>query len=533
MAGLEGSLPAFVYLGDVERFDRPTLGWDEVPSERGMEAQPLGPLRTSMGLRAETQSVGDGLPEQKKFHWMAKACLPGNDYVILCAWVSQRRVQTVLELFLAHPLKGPPMTSVAAPSRKKCAAILATLLTATSLVACSSDDKDADSGDGDSNKGGDGDIGAGLSGDGDGITALRPTADGGSVDLSSEQVNQLQSASCTGWAAEGESLPATLELVVDASSSMNSTAPGSQQSKWVVTRDALAAAIDGLPGSVSIGMLHYPNLQTVDGQQCVNADARTPIDTLGAAGSGQRQILQNSLNSATLNTGTPTFEAYNTALNLSLIPYEAVNRFMLLITDGAPTIDAACVFGVGNGTIEDAPTQPIVDAIAKANQDHGIRTFIIGSPGSEQSSGNGGDMRGWLSQAAIVGGTDTPGCSSSGPNFCHMDMTQDADFATSLREGLASVVSQIIDACTFAVPDPPAGKTLDANETNLVVTWGTGQSNLLLPDADGNCDEGWRFNDAGEIELCPDSCSKVKVDNQARVQLTFGCGQEEIDQIVK
>jgi hypothetical protein len=423
------------------------------------------------------------------------------------------------------------MTLIPLDSLRKSGIVLVSLAAGALLVACS------DEGDSDEDAAelsidlGDGDIGSGL-GDGD-SNGLSGNADGGSVALTAAQVSQLRGASCTGWAAEGESLPATLQLVVDASSSMLNQAPGSQLTKWDVTRDALSRAIDELPGSVSVGMLHYPNLETIDGVECVNEQAMTPIDTLGNAGSNHRQVLSDSLSNAVTNSGTPTYEAYKTALEGSLEPYPGANRFMLLITDGAPTIDVGCVFGVGNGDLVDVPTEPIVDAIRQANEDHGIRTFIIGSPGSEESSNTGGDMRGWLSQAAIVGGTDTPGCSANGPDFCHMDMTQDADFARSLNEGLASVVSQIIDACTFAVPDAPEDKTIDPNETNLVITWGSGESTLLLPDADGECDEGWRFNDSGQIELCDASCEDVKVDDQARIQLTFGCAQEDIDVILK
>jgi hypothetical protein len=427
------------------------------------------------------------------------------------------------------------MTSLSRSSKIRGTAILVSLVSAGLTFACGSDDEDSDGGvggDGDIGVGlGDGDLGTGL-GDGDN-GALNSNANGGEIELTAAQVRDLQNASCTGWATEGENLPATLQLVVDASSSMNNTAPGSRQSKWVVTRDALASAIDSLPASVAVGMLHYPNLEVADGEECVNSDARTPIAPLGTDGSNQRETLDDALNTAIPNTGTPTYEAYDIALNSGLLPYQAANRFMLLITDGAPTIDEGCVYGVGDGEIEDSPTQPIVDLIAGAYDDHGIRTFIIGSPGSEQSSADGGDMRPWLSRAAMEGGTDSNGCSENGPEFCHMDMTQDADFAASLRTGLAAVASQIIDACTFAVPDAPDGEVLDPNETNLVITWGSGESSLILPDAKGDCDQGWRFNDAGEIALCPSSCGAVKLDNQARVQLTFGCAQEEIDSIIK
>src|SRR5688572_9440293 len=109
------------------------------------------------------------------------------------------------------------------------------------------------------------------------------------------------------------------------------------------------------------------------------------------------------------------------------MPYTASGnqKFMLLITDGAPTMSEGCNGGDGdNGQVQDMPTEPIIAEIAGAYA-QGIRTFLIGSPGSEESAEEtGGDMRPWLSRAAVESGTDEAGCAVDGPNFCHMDMTR-------------------------------------------------------------------------------------------------------------
>ena len=105
----------------------------------------------------------------------------------------------------------------------------------------------------------------------------------------------------------------------------------------------------------------------------------------------------------------------------------SASRFMLLITDGAPTLADGCI-GDPPDVVD---TQPIIDEIAGA-EGEGIRTFIIGSPGSERNSMTGGDMRPWLSRAAMEGGTAAPSCTENGPNYCHMDMTQEPDFAAAL-----------------------------------------------------------------------------------------------------
>jgi hypothetical protein len=363
------------------------------------------------------------------------------------------------------------------------------------------------------------------------------THDGGLVPLTPDQVDDIENAACTGWAAEGENLPAVLQLVVDVSGSMDDDAPGSNRSKWQVTRDALSEAIDTLPASVSAGVLYYPNRDTGSSttmrpvNACVNVAEMVPIAILGNQGSPQRDELQSSLDDADTESYTPTHDAYHHALKQSLEPFQAqANKFMLLITDGAPTMSLGCIGGSMGGMMGgamDAPTQPIVDEI-KAAFGTGIRTFLIGSPGSEESSEGNMDMRPWLSKAAQEGGTAKAGCQVDGPNFCHLDMTQEPDFGQALVEGLATVVGQIIDTCTFAVPPAPDGQTVDPNLTTLIIESSMGAT-LALQDDKGDCGEGWRFNASGQVELCPATCEKIKGDASARVQLMFGC---TVDQVV-
>ena len=207
---------------------------------------------------------------------------------------------------------------------------------------------------------------------------------------------------------------------------------------------------------------------------------------------------------------------------------------MLLITDGSPTMALQCIgestggggMMGGGGGVADAPTEPIIAEITAAKA-AGIRTFVIGSPGSEESSsGMGGDKRPWLSQAAQVGGTAAAGCSNDGPNFCHLDMTQEEDFSAALVAGLGAVVGQIVDACTFALPDPPMGQSIDLNLTTLIIESSSG-AKLVKPDNTGACTEGWQYMN-GQVILCAASCEEVKNDPTARVQLMFGCSTDEV-----
>lgn len=409
------------------------------------------------------------------------------------------------------------------------------------MVGCSTESEPGGDGDGSGGSGenGSSDIEVPLGGNSAGDGDAREPTDGGRVDLSDEEVDAILNAACTGWAAEGESLPVVLQLVVDVSGSMEDPPPGSDEddpSKWDVTREALEAAIEQLPASVSVGLLFYPNQETRENEEpgevsdCVNTDELVAIDFLGDESSDHRTMITEAFEDAETGDLTPTYDAYTYALSESLLPLETPSeKFMLLITDGAPTLGAGCqqIEGQGNGP-GDAPTQPIVDEIQAAFDDHGVRTFLIGSPGSEESSQGEEDMRPWLSEAAMLGGTALQGCQQDGPEFCHMDMTQEPNFAEALQAGLTSIAGQIIDSCTFAVPEPPDGEEINPDLTNLIITWGSGTNSLILRDDIGTCTDGWQFNAAGEVELCGATCDEVKLDAQASVSLNFGCEANDI-----
>lgn len=349
--------------------------------------------------------------------------------------------------------------------------------------------------------------------------------DGGILPITPDQKKLITDAACAGFLTEGETLPSVLQLVVDTSSSMRQTAPGSNNlSKWDVTRDALLDAIvgvtgSGLPASVAVGVLFYPNVEyTVkttpqDLNTCVNTGAAVPIDLLGPKGAAHRTQIGNAISQVQLAQSTPTADAYGYSLENELLPSKAIGKkFMLLITDGTPTLMKGCYNP--SGQLNDVDPTPVVDEITMAAHEE-IKTFLIGSPGSEAN-------RTWMSRAAVIGGTAISGCNVNGPNYCHMDMTTEPDFAAALKAGLARVVGQITP-CTFTFADPPAGQTIDAANINVIIN-SAGQSSLVVRDDMGSCSQGWQLTADKEILLCPDTCAQVKSDSGASVDVVFGCG---------
>jgi len=349
---------------------------------------------------------------------------------------------------------------------------------------------------------------------------------GGTLTLTPEQVAAINNNACDGWAAEPESKPAVLEFVVDTSLSMNEVPgapmqpgrPGapapSGPTKWQSTREALKTVIAMLPETIAAGLLFYPNMSNqarsrpapVD--SCVNTNAGTAPALLTPM---QKANLLAALDATSPNGWTPTDAAYQYALQAALVPSPLPgDKYILLITDGQPTLRGDCT-SAGNGAgITPVESQPIIDHVAAA-LGQGVRTFLIGSPGSE-----GG--RGWMSQAAIVGGTAAAGCKLMGPPFCHLDMTTAADFSAALQAGLNKVTGSI--ACTYDIPDPGQGRVVDNNLINLVVTTASG-TQLVLPDDDADCSEGYHIA-GNQVVLCEGTCSRVQREHDS-IQLLFGC----------
>ena len=376
---------------------------------------------------------------------------------------------------------------------------------------------------------------------GNGAVTATGNPDGGDKTITADQVTAIKSSACAGWNGELEGGPSKLQLVVDISSSMNQSAnSATNESKWVVTRNALIQAIPGdgtsaypgLSATTAVGLLFYPNKQSTptvaqqDLSACLDTGAMIPMAQLGAAGAAnsQRDTLRAAFQSAVLEQGTPTYDAYTYALDNSTLSATALALpgapFQLLITDGQPTVAQGC--SNPNGNISNVDPEPIVTAITQAWTQHQVKTFVIGSPGSE----NGRD---WLSRAAVAGQTPAAGCNVAGPNYCHMDMTTAPDFSAALSAGLAQVTAQIA-SCTYALPTPPGGQTLDLTMINVIANLSTG-IHLLLQDTAGDCTVGWQFDASNNIKLCSQTCAMVQADPTATVDLAIACAST-INQIV-
>ncbi|HWA74211.1 MAG TPA: vWA domain-containing protein [Polyangiaceae bacterium] len=341
-------------------------------------------------------------------------------------------------------------------------------------------------------------------------------------------------SSCAGLKLEPESLPAVLQIVLDNSLSMNTmTNATGGRSKWAVTREALEETITNLPGNIAIGLLYFPNMNTSAGttprdvSACVRTDAMVPIGVLGDANSAQRRALIASLDQTNPAGSTPTHDAYTYGLENSLRKTTAPGaRFMMLMTDGGPTLSLECM---GGGLLTTPqPTQPIIDTIRAARADYGIKSFLVGVPGTEDIGNNThDDGRPWMSTAAVLAGTALPGCNVRGPNWCHIDLTQAADFSLALRQSLGFVTRQIL-TCEYEVPATGLnGEPINQNQINVVFTPAAGSPGVIKRDENADCTDGWQLKN-GFVTLCPNSCDRLRTDSLATLEIEYGCDTVEV-----
>lgn len=376
---------------------------------------------------------------------------------------------------------------------------------------------------------------AGTPGSSNGATHTGNTSSGGSLNLGGSLSSEAgadadaggqptsvgKDDACATRTRATSALPAVLQLVIDTSGSMDwppgwapktpddSKPPGA--TKWEITRDALSDAVAALSAPTALGVSFYPNVEQAE-DVCLMTAQALPIALLGKKGSPQRAACVTALNDVVPVGATPTHGGYRFGLKELTASTLAGNKFILLITDGTPTCTLDCACTEDNEPVD---SQPLLAEASAAFKD-GVRTFVIGSPGSE-------DTRSVLSQLASAGGTAREPCRNAGPDFCHFDMTTQADLASALSDALAEITTNI-KSCEYPIPAPPAGQVLDPDRVNVLYTPEGGSTETLPRDPSLNdCTDGWQYSsDAQSINLCGDACARAQNEGGS-VEILFGC----------
>lgn len=346
-------------------------------------------------------------------------------------------------------------------------------------------------------------IGIGNNGNGSGGSA-NGTGNGDPVDPGN---------ACATSAADGEPVPVDLYFMVDKTGSMNCPVPDDPKNPCEVAPDTLP------PGTVSRWSLVATALKAF-----MNQPANKDL------GVGIRFFPQgrNSNTYCSVNTYTQP--------NVEIAPLSTnANRIVMSIDGQDP-----------DGY---TPTVPSITAAiahagdwAKANPDHKV-VVVYATDGYPKQCGNNNT----IPNAANVAKGGVDGAPSIltyvlgvGPNLDDLNtiaasggtgkaflVDTKGDAAAQLSAALATIRGNVALDCTYTIPAPPAGQTLEPGKVNVNYTDAAGAVTKVLQDPAGvTCDKGsgWQYSaDGKQINLCGALCDKVKADPGGKLQVLFGC----------
>jgi hypothetical protein len=369
-------------------------------------------------------------------------------------------------------------------------------------IACGGSDKTSHFGDG---------TGAGSSGTGGGGGTIvvgsggsssgAGTGDSGAGSLDPD-------AACATSSADGQPVPVDLLFMVDITGSMDCPVPDdpanpctvqpnmpySSTTRWTVESAALNAFVsDPANSGLGMGITFFPNSKTL----CSANSYTTPNVEIGAL-PGAAKALDAAIGMQVPGGNTPTTDSLQGALDHAATWAQANPTHKVAVvysTDGYPN-------GCSNDTIAGA-AQVAATAFAATPS---IPTYVLGV-GSNLTDLNMIAASGGTTQAFLI---DTTG-----------------NAATELSAALATIRTTAVVGCTYTIPPPPAGQTLDPSKVNVTYTDPSGKVTSVLQDAPGTtCDQGtgWEYSaDGKQINLCGSLCTSIKSNPGGSVQVLFGC----------
>lgn len=298
-------------------------------------------------------------------------------------------------------------------------------------------------------------------------------------------------AACGLVTVDAKATPADIYIAVDKSTSMFGT-------KWNGATAGLSAFVDDPAASgISVALNFFPldNNPTCD--QYAYKPPAVPYGLLP----GNAAAIKGALTAAMPNGfSSPVYPALGGAI-LASIEDKSNNpghtASVLLVTDGAPQGPSNLCGGVN-------PEDPAVIAmLAATGLSNGVRTFVIGLPGVDQSFAN---------QVAAAGGTGT------------VILVSNNNVQMEFQQALAKVRGDALP-CEYDLPDEVSQGTVDFDHVNVEIT-PTGKATEILPQ-DATCaDLGWKYDDPTnpkKIVFCANSCKAVKADPGGKVQILLGC----------
>jgi hypothetical protein len=336
---------------------------------------------------------------------------------------------------------------------------------------------------------------------------------------------------CTGQSFSGQRQPLDIYLMLDRSGSMNEYTGRDQANKWEAVTAALSTFVQQPLDGTSVGLQYFgvpaascgsmrcthdsdcdacgglcllgscSSIFVRDADSCSAADYARPEVEIGPL-ARTAPLITASMAAQKPSTGTPTSAALQGAVDHARAWAASTQNaghavLVVLATDGDPT---ECDVDLDH-----------IDAIAASglSASPSVRTFVIGV----------GDLKANLDGIAKAGGTGAAYIVSTGSSVTDQ-------FLDALNDIRGKTVG-----CSYAVPAPPSGQTLDFGLVNVEYQPGNGGAKVTLGKTAsaascGASAHAWFYDDAAaprSIVLCPSTCSRVEADTTASVKIVLGC----------
>ncbi len=101
------------------------------------------------------------------------------------------------------------------------------------------------------------------------------------------------------------------------------------------------------------------------------------------------------------------------------------------------------------------------------------------------------------------------------------------DFSAMFNAIATNIVQKASVRCDWDLPDPPTGKTYDIDKLGISYLPSSGEARDLPPaGASSDCGAGWYVDDLNSphyVALCPETCSEVRADDNARLNISVPC----------
>lgn len=104
-------------------------------------------------------------------------------------------------------------------------------------------------------------------------------------------------------------------------------------------------------------------------------------------------------------------------------------------------------------------------------------------------------------------------------------LSQAEDFDVVFQQIAQGVVEVVPVACSFAIPEPPEGETIDPDTVEIDYQPGGGGplASFHQVTGPGACEPEAFYIQADTIFLCPEACATVQGDPDAQLDVRFGC----------